>query len=73
VVRQAKRTVREDVMALFDQIAEQPHPAPCIAVLDNARIHKGEVMEEKRRQWQQQGLYLHYLPPYSPGRPPSPV
>jgi transposase len=43
---QAKRTVREDVMAFFDQIAEQPHPAPCIVVLDNARIHKGEVIEE---------------------------
>jgi transposase len=23
-------------------------------------------MEQKRRQWQRRGLYLYYLPPYSP-------
>ncbi len=61
-----QRTVREHVIAFFDQLAEQPHSVPRIVVLDNARIHKGEVMEAKRQQWQQKGLYLYYLPPYSP-------
>jgi transposase len=61
-----KRTVREDVIAFIDDLVQQPRPVPCIVVLDNARIHKGEPMEEKRRQWEQQGLYLYYLPPYSP-------
>lgn len=61
-----KRTTREDVMAFFDDLAEQPHSVPRVVVLDNARIHKGEPMEEKRRQWEQKGLYLYYLSPYSP-------
>ena len=41
-------------------------PASRIVVLDNAAIHKGEPMRERRRQWGLQGLYLYYLPPYSP-------
>lgn len=61
-----KRTTREDVMAFLDDLAEQPHSVPCIVVLDNAGIHKGGAMEEKRRQWEQKGLCLYYLPPYSP-------
>jgi transposase len=35
-------------------------------LIDKARIHKGDIMERKRRQWARHGLYLHYLPPYSP-------
>jgi transposase len=35
-------------------------------VIDNASIHKGEAMDSKRRRWAAQGLYLYYLPPYSP-------
>lgn len=61
-----QRTVRDDVMAFFDGIASQAHPIPCIVVLDNASIHHGDAMEQKRRQWQRRGLYLYYLPPYSP-------
>jgi transposase len=60
------RTTREDVIAFLDDFAKQPRAVPCIVVLDNARIHKGGPMEEKRQQWKQQGLYLYYLPPYSP-------
>ena len=61
-----QRIMRDEVIAFFDGIAEQSHPVPCIVVLDNANIHHGEVMEQKRRQWQRRGLYLYYLPPYSP-------
>jgi DDE superfamily endonuclease len=56
--------VRDDVMAFFDRIAEQAYPVPCIIVLDNANIHRGDAMEQRRRQWQRRGLYLYYLPPY---------
>jgi transposase len=58
--------VRDDVIAFFDSIAEQPRSVPCIVLLDNANIHRGAAMELKREQWQQSGLYLYYLPPYSP-------
>jgi transposase len=51
-------------MAFFDDLAERPHSAPRIVALDNARIQKGGSMEEKRRQWEQRGLHLYYLPPY---------
>ena len=57
---------RPPTLSIPDQIAERAHPVPCIVVLDNAGIHKGEVMQERRRQWQQKGLHLYYLPPYSP-------
>jgi transposase len=61
-------TRRADVIAFFDQIADQPHSVPRIVLLDNAGIHKGEDMEKQRRRWAEQGLYLYYLPPYSPER-----
>lgn len=35
-------------------------------VLDNARIHKTKAIMERVPYWQQRGLYLFYLPPYSP-------
>jgi transposase len=61
-----KRTVREDVIAFLDDLAEQPHSVARIIVLDNARIHKGAPMEEKQQEWKKKDLYLYYLPPYSP-------
>ena len=59
-------TVRGDVMAFFENLAEQAHSVPRIVILDNAAIHKGDVMKTKRRDWANKGLYLYYLPPYSP-------
>ena len=35
-------------------------------VLDNARVHKTEKIQNRLHVWQQRGLYLFYLPPYSP-------
>lgn len=63
---QQRPTIRADVIAFFDQIAAQAHSVPRIVLLDNAAIHKGDVMNKKRRQWAKQGLHLYYLPPYSP-------
>lgn len=63
---QQRPTRREDVIAFFDQVADQPHSVPRIVSLDNAAIHKGEAMGKKQRRWARQGLHLYYLPPYSP-------
>ena len=63
---QERPTVRDDVIAFFDELSQAPHSAPRIVIIDNAAIHKGTVMESKRRQWADDGLYLYYLPPYSP-------
>ncbi len=39
---------------------------PTFLVLDCARIHTGKKVQERLKYWQQRGLYLLYLPPYSP-------
>lgn len=35
-------------------------------VLDNATIHRSKKMKEMRPIWEKRGLFLFYLPPYSP-------
>jgi transposase len=35
-------------------------------VLDNAKVHTASKVKACLKGWQQRGLYLFYLPPYSP-------
>lgn len=35
-------------------------------VLDNARIHKAKAVQERIPFWQKRGLFVFFLPPYSP-------
>lgn len=37
-----------------------------VVVLDNAQIHTGKLMSERISYWQQRGLFIFYLPTYSP-------
>ena len=37
-----------------------------VVVLDNAPIHTAKIVKERREVWQTRGLYLFYLPRYSP-------
>ena len=37
-----------------------------VVVLDNARIHTGKQMRERIGYWQTRGLFIFYLPTYSP-------
>jgi transposase len=37
-----------------------------VIVLDNARIHTSRIIKERIKIWRQRGLYLFYLPRYSP-------
>jgi transposase len=39
---------------------------PTVVVLDNARIHTARKVKERLSDWQARGLYLFYLPAYSP-------
>lgn len=39
---------------------------PTVVVFDNARIHTANKIKERIGVWQRRGLYLFYLPPYSP-------
>lgn len=37
-----------------------------VIVLDNARVHKAKIIQKHLKYWEQRGLYIFYLPPYSP-------
>lgn len=37
-----------------------------VIVLDNARVHTSQQVQERRVFWQRRGLFIFYLPPYSP-------
>lgn len=37
-----------------------------VVVLDNARIHHSQIIKERIKVWQARGLYIFYLPRYSP-------
>ncbi len=37
-----------------------------VVVLDNAPAHVAKRVQECRRFWQERGLFVFYLPPYSP-------
>lgn len=39
---------------------------PTVVVLDNASIHTAKKIKARLRLWQERGLYVFYLPPYSP-------
>lgn len=39
---------------------------PTVVVLDNARVHTAAKVSKALERWQQRGLFLFYLPPYSP-------
>jgi len=34
--------------------------------LDNALLHKAKIIQERIPYWQNRGLFLFFLPPYSP-------
>ena len=37
-----------------------------VVVLDNAQVHKSKQVQERRPFWQERGLFIFYLPSYSP-------
>ena len=39
---------------------------PTVIILDNARIHTSHKTKERIKFWQNRGLCIFYLPPYSP-------
>jgi transposase len=35
-------------------------------ILDNASVHKAKIIRERIPYWRKRGLFIFYLPPYSP-------
>lgn len=59
-------------IAAFDAFAARYAPTfeqtrkPCFVILDNAPIHTSKAFLAKREDWMLAGIYLHFLPTYSP-------
>ncbi len=56
------------VVAYLDTLADEAQASGklTVVVLDNARFHKAELVQEKLLEWEEKNLYLRYLPPYCP-------
>lgn len=39
---------------------------PCVVILDNASIHHSKAVKLRMSDWMRQGVFLHFLPTYSP-------
>jgi len=53
------------IIECLDEIADKIQ-MPTVLVMDNAPWHRAEAVQEKQEQWNKKGLYLFYLPTYSP-------
>ncbi|KAA6325522.1 hypothetical protein EZS27_025279 [termite gut metagenome] len=64
------RTTEQPIDAKFileymEKFSFQIQKETCI-VLDNAKVHKSKIIQERLPYWQARGLFLFFLPPYSP-------
>ena len=63
-------TMRKSISSefIFEQLEEMSLRVKkvTVVVLDNAPVHSAGRIQERRQVWQQRGLYLFYLPRYSP-------
>lgn len=50
----------------LDRLSLRHRERKTVIVLDNASIHRSGMMKEMRPIWERRGLFLFYLPPYSP-------
>lgn len=53
------------VAGQLEQLSWEIHK-PTLVVLDNVRLHKGTLIQSFREAWEARGLFLFYLPVYSP-------
>jgi len=61
-----RRTLKAPDLLDFLQSLARPDGKPVIVVLDNASMHKNKAVQAARAALWQAGIYLYYLPPYSP-------
>ena len=53
------------VIEVFNQLSESIKKETWV-ILDNASFHCSKLISEKMSEWKKKGLFLYYLPPYSP-------
>lgn len=55
----------KEIIALLDSFCEKLQQKT-VVVLDNAPTHRSKAFMEKVKHWQEQDLYIFFLPAYSP-------
>ncbi len=63
-----ERTLTSDDLLAYLRARLPVASVPRVVVLDNAGIHTSKVLKAARRGLVKQGIYLYYLPAYSPER-----
>lgn len=53
------------VIEIFEDLSQDLEKETWV-ILDNASFHCSNAIKARRKQWEKRGLYLYYLPPYSP-------
>lgn len=59
------RVASSEIIGLLDNFCEKLKQKT-VVILDKAPTHRSKAFREKVEQWQQQDLYIFFLPPYSP-------
>ena len=62
---QVRSFKQQDLILFFDRFSLSINKKT-IVVLDNAPTHHGKAFQAKIQEWQQQDLYLYFLPTYAP-------
>jgi transposase len=53
------------VVACFDEFSLTLNKTT-VVIIDNASIHHSQTFQDEIEKWEKQGLFLYYLPKYSP-------
>lgn len=61
----SKNITADFIITFLDEISMKVRKQTVI-ILDNARVHTSKKVKACLQGWQQRGLYVFYLPPYSP-------
>lgn len=54
------------VAEFLDRLSFKPRARNSFIVLDNASVHRCHKIKELRPIWEKRGLFIFFLPPYSP-------
>lgn len=62
-----EKTIKSEfVIECLEEWLLEKGEKPTVLVLDNARIHRSQKMQEKLLEWEEKEFYIFNLPPYSP-------
>lgn len=60
-----EKITSEFIIAQMEKLSDQI-TKPTVIILDNARVHRSHLIRERPACWEARGLFVFYLPVYSP-------